>query len=57
MPPLQPHALEPLTVAETPATPLHLTLTMAPNPPPASQDGPRREAVAGGGREHHQTTR
>lgn len=57
MPPLQPLALEPRTAAERRATPLPLMLTMAPNPPPVSQDGPRREAVAGLAREHHPTTR
>lgn len=54
---LQPRALEPLTVVETTVIPLHLILTMALNPPLASQDGPRREEVAGQDREHHQTTR
>lgn len=57
MPPLQPLVLEPQTAVETPAAPLPLMLTMAPNLPPASQDGPRREAVAGGAREHQPTTR
>lgn len=55
--PLQPLALEPQTAVEKAATLLPLMLTMAPNPPPASQDGPRREAVAGAAREHHPTTR
>lgn len=57
MPLLLPLVLEPRTVVETPAAPLPLMLTMAPNLPPASQDGPRREAIAGGYREHRQTTR
>lgn len=57
MPPLQPLVLEPRTAVETTAAPLPLMLTMAPNLPPVSQDGPRREAVAGEAREHHPTTR
>lgn len=47
MPPMQPLTLEPQTAVERPAGPLPLMLTMAPNPPPASQDGPRREVVVG----------
>lgn len=48
-------APEPQTAVKILATPFHLILTRMHNLPPASQAGPRREAVAG--REAHQTTR
>lgn len=55
--PLHPLVLELQTVVERPVALLHLMLTMAPKLPPASQDGPRREAMDGVAREHHPTTR
>lgn len=57
MAPLRPLVLEPQIAVGTTDAPLPPTLTMDPNPPPASQDGPRREAVAGVARERHPTTR
>lgn len=57
MPWLQPQAPEPQTAAWNLAILLPLLLTMAPNPPLASQVGPRREAAAGGAREDHQISR
>lgn len=54
---LQPRDPELQTVARNLVILLPLLLTMALNPPPASQVGPRREAAAGVVRDHQQITR